>query len=101
MSRLAGIEVPDIRGQGGELYFGADTALLVKGWFAQSAETETAAAVPSHRRADSALLAVNDFLQARNSVGAGMLAHFDTNEASAHFVGYGRGRARAQKRIEH
>ena len=91
----AGFLLPDKGGQRGKTHLGVDAALGVKNRRAQRHEAHAAAALPAHRLADAALLTRNDFLQARQAVGDGVVAHLDADPAAAHFVGDGGGGAGA------
>ncbi|OIQ86032.1 hypothetical protein GALL_321300 [mine drainage metagenome] len=97
---FAHFKMPDIGGHRGKAHRGVDVAVGVERGLAQGVEAETAATLPSHGFADAALLAVDDFLQARDAVGAGVLAHFDADPAAAHLVGHGGCGARAKEGVE-
>ena len=95
----ARFDEPDMGGQGRETDTGGNVARLVKHRVAQTIEPEAAPAFPAHGFGNPALLALNDFAQARGAMGDGVLAHFDADIAAAHFVGHGGGRAGTQEGI--
>ena len=96
----AGFLLPDEGGQRGKAHVGVDAAVGVEDRRAQAGKPEAAAALPSHRRADAALLAIHHLLQARQAVRGGVLAHLDANPAPAHLVGDGCGGAGAEEAVE-
>ncbi|OIQ86933.1 hypothetical protein GALL_311920 [mine drainage metagenome] len=97
---FAHFEMPDVSGERAKAHGSVDVAVGVEGGLAQGVEAETAAAFPAHGFADAALLAVDDLLQARDAMGAGMVAHLDTDPATAHLVGHGGCGAGAEKGVE-
>ena len=96
----AGLLLPDEGGQRGKAHFGVDAAIGVEDRRAQAHKAKAAAALPVHRLADAALLAVNHLLQARQAVRGGVLAHFDADPAPAHLVRDGGRGAGAEEAVE-
>ena len=94
-----GFLLPDKGGQRGKAHTGVNAAAGVEDGRAQRHVTKAAAALPADGGADAALFAVDDFLQARQAVRGGVLAHFDANPAPAHLVGDGGGGARAEEAV--
>ena len=73
--------------------------LVEYGW-AEAVETEAAAALPADAFGDAALFAVNHFVQARDAMADGVIAHFNADVAAAHLVRYGGGSAGAEEGVE-
>ena len=70
-----------------------DVAFLVEDGGAEPIEAEPSAALPAHRLRNPARFALDDLLQTRRAMGAGVLAHFDADVAASHFVRHGGCRA--------
>jgi hypothetical protein len=68
-------------------------AVLIEHRHAQAIEAEAAAALPADGLGYAALLALDDLLQPRHTVGHGVVAHLDADVAPPHLVGDGCGRA--------
>ena len=90
---------PDECGERGEFDFCVYRAAVVEDRCAEAHEAEAAAALPVHRLADAALLAVEHFFQARHAVRLRMLAHLNADPAAPHFLGNGSGGAGAEKAV--
>ena len=73
---------------------------LVEHGRAEAVEAEAAAALPADAFGDAALFAVNHFVQARDAMGDGVIAHFNADVAAAHLVRYGGGGAGAEEGVE-
>ena len=99
--RPAGFGEPHVRRERRELHLRVDAAFLIEHCLAEAVETESAAAFPVHGFGDTALFALDDLLQARHAMGDRVLAEFNADIASAHFVGDGGAGAGAYEAIEY
>ena len=69
------------------------------GW-AKAVEAEATAALPADAFGDAALFSLNHFVQARDAVANGVVAHFNADVAAAHLVRDGGGGAGAEEGVE-
>ncbi len=99
-ARLAHFEMPDIGGERGKAHGGVDVAVGVEGSLTQGVEAEAATTFPAHGFADAAMLTVDDFLQARDAMRAGVVTHLNADPAAAHLVGHGGCGAGAEEGVE-
>jgi len=97
----AGFTEPDVRRKLGEGDMFTDCAVFVEDAVSEFVEAETASALPVHCGRDAALLTINDFLKARDTVRDRVLAHFDTYIAAAPLMGDGCCCAGAEEGVEH
>src|SRR5690606_28130867 len=67
---------------------------------AEPVVAEAAAALPVHGLGYATLFAVHDLTQTRLTMGLGMIAHFDADIATPHFLRDGGSRARAEEAVE-
>ena len=74
--------------------------LLIKNGAAQSVETESAAALPSHGLRDTALFPVHDLVETWDAMRLRVFAHLNANVTAAHLVRYSSRGARAKKAVE-
>ena len=98
--RTPGLAEIDVGGQHGKGDIGADLPRFVEHRRAEAVEAKPAAAPPADAFGNAALLAADDFAQARHAMADRMRAHFDADIAAAHLVRHRRGSAGAQEGVE-
>ena len=99
--RPAGFREPDMSSEDRKPDIRPDAPVRDERRRAEPVEAEAAAARPADALGNTALLAVDHFVQPRRAMADGMVAHLDADISPSHFVRDGGRRAGTEERVEH